>query len=177
MSLSYKGRDRLIWLGAVLAPVAAVQVVRLFELEPVRAASAAGDVVLAAPSVRPVAKPTSAQEKALAWIAKQDRTRIRDPFAPAPVAAPEPTVFVQPLDTPESEPEMREIAPAMELTGVMDGQRGPLASINRKIYRLGDEVVAGWTLESVDAREKIVVLRSSLGNMLELRIKPVSAVP
>jgi hypothetical protein len=59
----------------------------------------------------------------------------------------------------------------------MDGQRGPLASINRKIYRLGDEVVAGWTLESVDAREKVVVLRSSLGNMLELRIKPVSAVP
>lgn len=177
MSISYKGRDRLIWLGAVLAPIAAIQIARLFEVEPVRAASAAADVTVVAPMARPVLKPTAAQEKALAWIAKQDRTRVRDPFAPAPVAAADPVLHVQPLHVPEPEPEVREIAPAMELTGVMDGQRGPLASINRKIFRLGDEVAPGWTLESVDAREKSVIVRSALGNTLELRIKPANATP
>lgn len=177
MSISYKGRDRLIWLGAVLAPVAAIQVARLFEVEPVRAASAASDIAVSAPAPRPVLKPTATQEKALAWIAKQDRTRVRDPFAPAPVAAAEPTLHVQPMHVSEPEPEVREIAPAMELTGVMDGQRGPLASINRKIFRLGDEVVPGWTLEAVDAREKYVMVRSAQGNTLELRIKPANATP
>lgn len=175
MSISYKSRDRLIWLGAVLAPVFAIQMARLFDVEPVRAASAATDVAVAAPITRPVLKPTASQERALAWIAKQDRTRIRDPFAPAPVASVEPSLHLQPQSDPEPETEIREIAPAMDLTGVMDGQRGPLASINRKIFRLGDEVVPGWTLESVDARDKVVVVRSSRGNVLELRIKPANA--
>jgi hypothetical protein len=59
----------------------------------------------------------------------------------------------------------------------MDGRRGPLASINRKIWRLGDEVVPGWTLEAVDARRKVVTVRSTLGNALELTVKSVPPTP
>ncbi|MBY0111906.1 MAG: hypothetical protein K2Y21_03730 [Phycisphaerales bacterium] len=180
ISINAKGRERLIWTAALLAPLVAVQVARFFEVETVRSAAAAGVVDTPAPAVRPVARPSAAQQRALDWLRERDFSKVIDPFASAVVArGPVNEIHIQPLAVAEPEPpaELREPIPTLELTGVMDGRRGPLASINRKIWRLGDEVVPGWTLEAVDARRKVVTVRSTLGNALELTVKNVPPTP
>lgn len=174
--INRKAGDRLLWVGAMIAPILAVQVARMFEAEPVRSASA-DQVAISAPAARPMQKPTTAQQRALEWIAGQDLSRLSNPFVPAKPANSPVVAQPAPIEMVEPELEGRSPPPPMELTGVMDGQRGPLASINRKIFRLGDEVVPGWTLESVDARQKVVVVRSTQGNMLELTIKPPQSQP
>lgn len=177
ISLQPKGRERLIWTGALLAPIMAIQVARLFQVDPVRSAAASVDLPSPMPSPKPAPRTTPAQERAIAWIAQRDRDRIADPFSPVPTPVADQTPPERVASLPEPDPMHRELAPIMDLTGVMDGQRGPLASINRKIFRLGDEVVPGWTLESVDARQRVVTVRSTDGNALELRIKPPNAQP
>lgn len=179
IAINMRGREKLIWTGALLAPLVAVQAARFLEVDPVRQAGAANFAEVVPPQSRPVFKPTAAQERAMQWLARQDFTKITDPFQPQAAIAPTPEIRVQPIAQAEPEPpaELREPIPVLELTGVMDGRRGPLASINRKIWRLGDEVFPGWTLESVDARRKAVMVRSTLGNALELTVKPTPATP
>lgn len=180
IDISPKGRERLIWTAALLAPLVAVQAARFFEVDTVRVAAAADATETPVQVVRPAPKPSAVQQRALDWLRGRDFSKITDPFASAVVAkAPTNEIHIQPIAEPEPEPppELREPIPTLELTGVMDGRRGPLASINRKIWRLGDEVVPGWTLEAVDARRKVVTVRSTLGNALELSVKNVPTTP
>lgn len=179
-TINAKGKERLLWTGALLAPLLAVQVARLFEFETVRSAAASGVVETPTVVVRPEPTIGSAQRLALAWLEKQDYSRVADPFvSSAKTQAEGNEIRIQPMAEvlPEPPVEVREPIPSMELTGVMDGRRGPLASINRKIWRLGDEVAPGWTLESVDARRKVVTVRSTLGNALELTVKTTATTP
>lgn len=180
IAINPKGRERLIWTAALLAPLVAVQAVRFFEVDTVRTAAAAGTNEMPVQAVLPAPKPSPVQQRAMDWLRALDFSKITDPFASTVVTkAPTNEIHIQPIAEaePEPPPEQREPIPTLELTGVMDGRRGPLASINRKIWRLGDEVVAGWTLEAVDARRKVVTVRSTLGNALELTVKNVPQTP
>ncbi len=64
---------------------------------------------------------------------------------------------------PEQGPEIRE---TIRLTAVMPSARNPLAVINGRPRRIGDEVVPGWTLVAIDGRERTVTVESGLARRI-----------
>ena len=100
----------------------------------------------------------------LAWRGCRTGGPPQPPPPPVQPAAPEPA--------PEAAP-----APAIDplanlkLSGILGNETGGLAAINNRIYKVGDTVRRGLTIQSIDARTNTVILRQSDGSELKLHRK------
>lgn len=177
-AISSKNKAKALFFATMLAPVLLVQLVRAGLGSSPASAVAATDAGAAASSAPAVpAKPLSqAQQKALSWIAAQPNTSpLRSPMDrpdPQPVIVHEPTPPpVEPLLAPIVTQPF--VMPTFNITGIIgvvssDGIEQALASINHRVYRVGDEVVKGWIVFDIDSRNRTVTLHGPDGRVITL---------
>lgn len=81
-------------------------------------------------------------------------------------------VVVQP-DVPGGipEPEVPVAVPEFRLSSIMLGGGTPIAMIDGKVRRAGDEVAAGWTVRAIDHSDGTVSLIGPKGKQIELKLR------
>lgn len=174
-SLTPAARRRLLWTLTLVAPLAAVQAVRLLEGGGPAAAPAAtvestgvGSDPAANPALAalpPAAPLTPAQRQALEFLQVYKLPeRLRSPMdspKPAPPATVAPEVHV-PLPSTGPDPSR------LVVTAIVGIDGGAVAVIGNKPVRVGDEVLPGWRLRSIDARGRTVLLGNDEGETVML---------
>ena len=89
---------------------------------------------------------------------------------PVEVAAPTPSPNVPPSTTPQPAPVVDGQPTGLALTGMIAGGKEgqSLASINHRVYRVGDAVVPSWRVAAIDTRKRIVTLAGPDGQKMTL---------
>jgi hypothetical protein len=161
---SSNSRRRMIWLAALVAPAAAVQLVRVFQGEGPQAAPAA----TAAPGIElpsePVKAPlTNSQRLALArlrgYIPAEQLSSPMDYTEPQPVPVEAPA----PAITPESPRETIDPLAGLTVSAILGHEATACAIIGHKLRRAGDEIAAGWRVQHIDSRLRTVEVVNSAG--------------
>lgn len=167
MKLDRVRKQRLWTAGALLAPVLISMAARAVLQSGPRESPAAVTVAAVVPepmlTAEPVAKAlTGDQVKAGRWLASVERARAERspmlhaeaPAVPAAASAPVPVLVVD------------ETLPKMTLTAVLSREGQEIALLNGRMHRVGDEVLPGWTVESIDSRGVSVTMRSREGRSM-----------
>jgi hypothetical protein len=169
MKLDRVRKQRLWTAGALLAPVlismAARGVLQAGPREsPAAVAVAAVVPELAAGAAEPVAKAlTGDQVKAARWLAGVERARAdRSPMLHAEA----PAVPAASASAPAAVVVVDETLPKVTLTAVLSREGREIALLNGRMHRVGDEVLPGWTVESIDSRGVSVTLKSREGRSM-----------
>lgn len=178
LKLDQRTKTKAAWVATLLSPLIAVQGVRYLvigEASPVSAGAAVSGGQMMPATVAETAKPlTAAQTKAAQWLASRTvALNLRSPMdMPDPVAkSPMPEPVVEVPETPTPAPADDDTPRHLVLTSILGGAgetSRSLASINHKIYRVGDEVTAGWRVTSIDSKKRTVVIAHEDGRTLEL---------
>jgi hypothetical protein len=174
MNLS-RQRAMAIVLVSVGAPLAIVHVGSTMVSSATPFVSAGSNS--APPPLMPVAAQTAPalnadQQKAAEWVAKLPaKYDLRSPLnhpadLPPPVAqAPQPEA---PKATPAPAPKVNPIL-GLKLTAVLGNENEQLASINGKIYKIGDTVRKGLKLTSIDQRNARIILTEDDGTIYVIK--------
>jgi len=144
-------------VAALVTPAAFAVLVRtLGLLQPVSAGAA-----VQSPAVSPVdAAPieSAPDARSLAARRRAEARRLQPPSS-------------NPMHYPEAttEPEKADVnaPPGIELSAVMGG-RQPVAVIDGRLQRVGDEVAAGWTIHSIDALARTVIITGPGGESITI---------
>lgn len=168
MALSRRAKTKLGWIAAASGPIVAVQAAR-FVLGggPVGASAAMpapSTTVAPAPAAAsaPIAL-SEAQRRAIQWLSSEAclsaaaRSPMHRPDAPRPVVRIEP-----------ASEEPREELPPLRLGGIIQRSTGAVASINNRLFSVGDQPVQGWTVERIDHEDRRVIFRCDDGRAAEL---------
>jgi len=169
-----KRRNQLIEIAAIGAPLTILGFTRVFMSPVAASASTQGQ---AAAQVVPVATstpaPTPEQKKAAAWIASvQIGPSLVSPLDHPKILAPapEPSEYGPPAPAPE--PPSVFVANPLEglsLSATLKTREvGGVASINGKIYKVGDQVRPGCRLLSVDVSANSVEISKPDGSTVRL---------
>lgn len=178
-AISPKTTAKILFFATLLAPALIVQLVRTgLGSAPVATAAAATQPAPAIPQLTTAAPPTltDTQRRALAWVLAQPNTSpIRSPMdfpdpVPVVIADPAPAPTVPANATVPAEPL---ITPTFQITGMIGsapnvGIERALASINHRIYRVGDEVSKGWIVHEIDSRNRTVTLHGPDGRVVSV---------
>lgn len=182
LNLDSRSKSKMLWIGTLLVPAIAVQVVRfmLGDSGPSAASAATPDPAAVAPVVAATpeqAKPLSpAQAKAVAWLRSRPQTLglrspmdFADDMPPAePEEEPTPALAISPT---AATPIPTRVPGALAITAIMSGGvDGAVVSINHKLYRIGDEIVPNWRILAIDARERTVTVQGPEGQSLLLSL-------
>jgi len=107
----------------------------------------------------------AAQKRALEWLATwKHPSTLQSAFdhPPAPPAGP---------DTSEQEVvtagPRAEVIPPFTVSAIMGSSSGSMATINSKVYRVGDEPIAGWRIRTIDHTRKMVEIVSTSGLVIQ----------
>lgn len=182
MIASARKRRRLIPVLALLLPALAVQGFRALSGSGLASASA---TPTATPANLPLApseesfKPTPEMLAAAKWVQETVRpgtlaalvSPMDHPPPPDP-SAPPPTKVATPTETPApTRTVARRPTGKLALSSVISGEGGVMASINGKIYRIGDAVDTGWSITAIDPRGMVVTITGPEGHTVELSRK------
>ena len=173
MTLHHPDLSRLLPVVCILAPVCAVVAARVcFTVGPAEAPAAvpAGQLL---PSLTTASTPgrtrlTDSQTAALAYLGSLQRGDELD----SPMARPS-APAAGPISKDPGQPAMPSYDPTQDLalSSVMGTGPRAIASISGRIYRLGEEIIAGWTLTSVDVRNRTATLTNADGRVCVLQHK------
>ncbi len=164
---------RYAGLAAVAAPVLAAMVIRwAVGSQPLEVAAASSIQMEAPPSVTMSTPPLTEQQQAAKKFALQ---ALEQSFGSSPMNQPTviPVVIEQ---TPDVELVPKPVAqqaalPTFDVTSILVSTRHQLATINGKLYRIGDEIVPGWRLESIDAVRSVVMIAPEIGSSIEAAVR------
>lgn len=179
ISLDSRTHAKLIFIGALFAPVIAVQGVRFLASSELSSASAQVTPAPAEIKLPPaVVKPLSPkQSAALEWVRQAPRVADRSPMEVPRTAAPERTDPDQPHGqaTPVTGPvDARPVEPPddrprhLKLTGMIGSDADALAAVSGKLRRVGDEPAPGWVIRQIDSRNRLVVLQHTDGRVFTI---------
>lgn len=186
LALDSRTKSKLGLAATLLAPIIVVQVVRTFfgaSAMPTSASAAAIPYAdPAAPTSTVADRPlTPAQVKALAWTrSRQINIPIRSPMLERetfPQIAPDHEWNEQARDgsqtTADPQPEP---SPSFTITGMIAGENhaGSLTTINHRVYRIGDQIIKGWTITAIDTRRRVVLVVGPEGQSIEVPMPPLS---
>lgn len=180
---------RLITAGALLAPLLGVQLVRLcFGAGAGPASSAAASIMphgQDAPASIAIAPSVSAQDRTVAdWLAKLSRSgKLESPmeFVPVIAVAAQATPAFPSEPAPvikqgsDSTPVTTRLPVNLTLGAVMGSSDAALAMIGGKVRRVGDSILPGWIVASINPREQSVVIHGPEGAVIELKTERRSA--
>lgn len=166
-----KNNARIITAAVLAAPVATMALVRILLGDPVTQASAnfraldplASSQKLTADAELAATDKLSAQQlrliaSGMMWAPLSDETA--SPMLEQVAYVPEPEA------KPKEEPD-----PQLEISSVMGAGDRAFASINGRVYRLGDTVATGWILEAIDApARRVTIRREHDGRQIDLPI-------
>lgn len=171
MPLDRERTRKLLWVGAVLSPLLAVQAARLL------APSGAGPSVAAAadptwhPATADVAgtpapAPLSpAQQRALAFI----RSLGDQPAGRSPMDGPEPeAALITESNAPVEASKPPSFPSDLRVTAIIGDGETAAAVIASRLRRVGDDIAPGWRVEAIDARGRRVVFTDSDGRVVTL---------
>ncbi len=166
MPLDSRSKLRLGWVAAAAAPIVAVQVARLLAGGgPGHAAAAVPQVVVVATPATPAVAPielTAEQTRALEWLTlrREQQTTLRSPI----------DVHVPQVREAVAQPAVEDEAPLpkLRLGGVVSRGQDTVASINNRLFAVGDEPVQGWTIGAIDSQTRAVTLERFDGQRFEL---------
>jgi hypothetical protein len=161
MPLDSQSKVRLGWLAIAAAPVLIVQAVRFTSgeqaVENVHAAQQVPSVPAVTSPVQPPRQMTNQQLEAAAWFKAQNAAA--SPKSPIDAPSPLPRVHVPKEESP---------LPSLRLGGVASRQGTYVASINNRIFAVGDQPAEQWTITSIDGESRVVRLESHDGRKIEL---------
>jgi len=166
MPLDTRSKTRLGWVAAAAAPIVAVQVARLLAGGgPGHAAAAIPQPALPTAPATVEAAPlvlTAEQSRALEWLTSRrvQQTTLRSPID---VHVPQIRADVLPSAVEEELP-----LPKLRLGGVASRGRDTVASINNRLYAIGDEPAQGWTITAIDGQTRTLSLERFDGQKFEL---------
>lgn len=180
INLDSRTKSKLLWVATALAPVLVVQGVRTVfgtSGEPA-SASAAPTSAAGAPAVIEAERAlTPPQKAAQAWL----DSRTGDSVMRSPMDRPEAPVVEQgaaaPRTTPKAAPSgpvspvITNASPEQLVVGGMlvgGNVENGLASINHRVYRLGDLVTPHWRITGIDTRKRVVTLEGPDGRTVGL---------
>ena len=167
IALDSRTRSRLMWVAAMLTPIASVQLLRVLSVTTAQQATAA-PAAAPEPSQPPPAPPTltARQRDAVRWLATQGT----QPLARSPMDRPDPPPVETHVAEVKAEPEpMSDDTPRkLRVTGLIGDGKNALAAIDHKLRRVGDTVAPNWTVVRIDSRGRQVVIRHSDGRELTL---------
>lgn len=159
-------KRKMLWMLAVLAPIATVQAVRLFEAAGGPASAAAQQspstdapsplADSTAASITPARPLTPAQVRALEFV----RSLRRDRAARSPMDGhePDPPIVTCELPRPPVNVEITEFPAEISVTAVIGAGDSAAAYISHRLRRVGDEIAPGWIVEEIDARNRRVTV-------------------
>ena len=169
MPLDRERQRKLLWVGAVLSPLIAVQVARLLgpsgagPAAATAAHPAAADVAGEQALASAPAPLTPAQQRALAFIQSLDE----QPLGRSPMDGPEPEPVSEP-SAPIDAPKPPSFPSELRVTAIIGDGGTAAAVIAGRLRRIGDEVAPGWRVETIDARGRRVVFTDSDGRVVTL---------
>lgn len=165
-------RIRLLVVAGGAAPLAALAGVRMADpfSAPASAGAASSASAIDAEPTPPKAntKPTARERAAAAHILILTADPAPPtPFYYAPGALHDDAPTAQPVETRPLEPP----TPAFEVTAILSGAPSPIAVVNGKALRVGQEIAPGWRLAEVDERERSAVIAHDDGRSVRVRIR------
>ena len=156
MALDSRSKVRLGWVAAAAAPIVAVQAARLLSGGDPGLASAAVPPMVAAPVaiVEPVPQQvvTPEQQRALDWLTARrlEQAAVRSPIE---------VTVARVADAPRPSAVEEEVPlPKLRLGGIASRGKNVVASINNRLFAVGDEPAEGWTITEIDAEARAVAL-------------------
>lgn len=165
--------NRIICLGAVIAPALAATAVRFVEPSP-------NSATAALPAIEEPATPTPTLASEVPLSPQQARAKeagkapVSKDLATPFLAAAEPVLPGAPGDSAGSErAPLAERHGPMTLTSIFSGRR-TVAIINGKLRRVGDEIETGWRVSEIDAGAGTVTISNTHGVRSTLRIHRIS---
>ena len=142
--------------AAILAPLVIAAAIRVVEPAPLpgpSSASAEQDAEARAASAGRKIKITPEQTAAAEHIASLDAgAPVRNLFFYPRAGEQRIDVAPDPVANPY------DVAPTFEITSIMKTRSGPVALINGRLRRVGDEVAPGWTVQSINDLTRSVTL-------------------
>jgi hypothetical protein len=169
--ISSRKRLVIVELIAIGTPVVLVYLGRMLLASPEPSSTT---IPVAAPTLMPVptvqAKPlTPEQLKAAEWVKQLMKTPLASPLNhPVEVVIKKPVV-VEPDQVLPPPPPRESPIQGLKLTAVMGNDDGQLASINGKIFRIGDDVRTGLRLTGIDARNSLITLETRSGEQFVIK--------
>lgn len=88
------------------------------------------------------------------WFEVEDFNSLLDPFA----------------NLLEPDPGQQPMEMDFSVSTILPSAKNPLAVINSKPYRIGDDVGYGWKLEGIDGKKRTVVLLHNSGKRITLEM-------
>jgi hypothetical protein len=178
LNFDSRSKSKLLWIGTLLAPVVAVQGLRLLVGGSTSKASAATTPAPAAPPglVGPMpeaSKLSPAQTKAVNWLLSRKQVLgVRSPMDYPDTDVPHPAMQTQTISAPvTAQPAVRPPA-TMTINALLSGGRvdNTIVSINHKLYHVGDEIVPRWTIHAIDGRNRTVTIDGPEGQSITLKL-------
>jgi hypothetical protein len=174
MKISARATSAMLLVLQIVAPAMSVVVVRTLSLEggpSIASAAPAGDIASTSLQPTPEIVMTPEDDKRLANAQRLSGMEIsRNPFYSEVFKSTE--LDIKTLLVEEPTEDDRPIAievPDVEVTSLTEG-REKIAIINGKVMRIGEAVLEGWTLASIDVNSQSVLLRHSTGIEHEYQI-------
>jgi len=100
----------------------------------------------------------AAQRRAMDWLAKwKSPTELASAFN-HPLAPKAADTVDQDQPAPPVAASPREVVPAFSVSAIMSSNSGGMATVNGKVYRIGDEPAPGWRIRAIDHHRKMVEL-------------------
>ncbi len=171
MGLDTSASGKLLGLAALIAPVIVIQVARTFTAD--GPASAHASEIPSPPGPAPTQpvphhalSPT--QRRAIEFLTAENSAAARGAEVPSPMYQNQPDAQ-SPTPQPATIASDSEGTPVrLVLNGIMAGESRQLASINNRIYNVGDAVAVGWKMTAINPGERTVTLTSDAGRTLIL---------
>lgn len=176
MPLSAKARQKILWVAAASGPILAVQAARIV-LGTGPAAAGAAPIVeapappMAVPAATPLTKLSDAQRRAIEWI---DGQTWQDALERSPMHRPE---GARPAPVVVTDGVPRIVVPSLRLGGIVTRGTDAIASINNRLFSVGDEPARGWRIERIDQTTRTVIFIGPDGRVVELSASGTRELP
>lgn len=132
------------------------------------AASITDAIELEAAPLRRAPKPTDAERAAVAGA----RALAEEPTPPTPFYyAPGTLREETPVETVTVTPTTTRSVPSFQVSAILSGAGAPIAVINGKALRVGQEILEGWMLVEVHEAAREVVIEHTDGGRLRVPIR------
>eukprot|EP00913_Durusdinium_trenchii_P006174 g5786.t1 len=174
LSIDQATQARAMHLGAVVAPVLAVALIRFAGPQQASAKSAAP--TFEAPALEARVPSGFMGEGVLGAAALHAQKLFNAGITGTPFPPPETqdreTDITQDLMTRPSEASVGNVieAPSLRVSAIMSRRQGAIAVINARICTVGTRLAPGWTLDTIDDKRRTLTLAHASGRRVELSL-------